>query len=96
VGRRTHLRGSWVAAATEAVRAMGCPSSSSSTTVKASSGGGSAHPRPRSTFPWSSQAPPRLTLRRAVAEIGARQWRLGQRWRLSLGPKYARYRALFT
>jgi hypothetical protein len=81
-GWQTHLRGSWAAAATEAVRATGCPSSSSSATVRASSGGAPPRPRPPAASPWSPQ-------------IGARQRRLGQRWRLSLGPKYTRYRALF-
>jgi hypothetical protein len=80
---------------TGAVRATGCRSSSSSATVRASSGGAPAHPRPPVASPWSPLAPPRLQLRRAVAEIGVPQRRLGQRRRLSLGPKYARYRALF-
>jgi hypothetical protein len=74
---------------------MGCPSSSSSMTVRVSSGGASARPRPPAAFPWSPQAPPRLQFWQAVKEIGAQQWRLGQRRRLSLGPKYAQYRALF-
>jgi hypothetical protein len=73
----------------------GYPSSSGSVTVRASSGGAPAHPRPRAASPWSPQAPPRLQLRRAVVEIGAQQRRLGQRWWLSLDPKYACYRALF-
>jgi hypothetical protein len=95
VGRRTHLGGSWVATVTGAVRATGCPSSSSSATVRASSDGALAHPRPPAASPWSPQAPPRLQLRRAAVEISARQRRLGQRRQLGLGPKYARYRALF-
>jgi hypothetical protein len=80
---------------TGAVRAMGCPSSSSSVMVRASSSGAPARPRPPAASPWSPQTPPRLPLRRAAAEIGARQWQLGQRRWLSLGPKYARYMALF-
>jgi hypothetical protein len=95
VGRRTHLGGSWVAAVTGAVRATGCPSSSSSATVRASSDGALAHPRPPAASPWSPQAPPRHQLRRAAVEISVRQQRLGQRQQLGLGPKYARYRALF-
>jgi hypothetical protein len=73
----------------------GCPSSSSSARVRASFGGAPARSRPQAASPWSPQAPPRLQLRRAVAEIGARQRRLGQRRWFSLGPKYAQYRALF-
>jgi hypothetical protein len=95
MGRRTHLGGSWAVAATEAVGATWSPSPSSSATVGASSGGASAHPRPPAASPWSRQAPPRLQLRRAVAEIDAQQRRLGQRRRLSFAPKYARYRTLF-
>jgi hypothetical protein len=80
---------------TGAMHAMGCPSSSSSATVRASSDGAPAHLRPPAAFPWSPQAPPRLQLRRAATEIDVRQRRLGLRRRLDLGPKYARYRALF-
>jgi hypothetical protein len=80
VGQRAHL---------------GCPSSSSLTTVRASSDEALAHPRPLAASPWSPQPPPRLQLRRAAAEFSARQRQLGQRWWLSLGPKYARYRVLF-
>jgi hypothetical protein len=87
-GRRTHLRGSWAVAVSGAVRAMGCPSSSSSATVRASPGGALARPGPPATSPWSPQAPPRLQLWRAVAEIIARQRQLGQRRWFSLGPKY--------
>jgi hypothetical protein len=94
-GRRTHLRGSWAVAVTEAVRAMGFPSSSSSVMVRASSGGASAHPRPRADSSWSPQAPPTLQLRWTMTEIGGWQRRLGQMWQLSLGPNYAQYRALF-
>jgi hypothetical protein len=43
----------------------------------------------------SPQARRGLQLWRATAEISTRQWRLGQRRRLSLGPNFARYRALF-
>jgi hypothetical protein len=93
-GRWTHLMGSW-AATIEAACTIRCPSSSSSATMRASFSGALAHPRPPSASPWSPQASPRLQLRWAAAEIGARQQRLGQRWRLSLGPKYAQYRALF-
>jgi hypothetical protein len=84
-----------VATVTGAARATGCPSSSSSAMVRASSGGALARPSPPAASPWSPQAPPRLQMRRAAAEIGARQQWLGQRQHLSLGPKYARYRALF-
>jgi hypothetical protein len=84
-----------VAAAIRAVHATGCPSSSSSTTVRASSDGAPACPRPPVASPWSPQAPPGLQLWRAVAEFGTRQRRLGQRRRLGLDPKSARYRALF-
>jgi hypothetical protein len=73
----------------------GCPFSSSSKTVRVSSDRALARPRPPTASPWSPQAPPRLQLRRAVTEIGARQRRLGQRQWLDLGLKYARYRALF-
>jgi hypothetical protein len=40
--------------------------------VRASSGGAPAYPRPPLASPWSPQAPPRLQLRRAAVEIGAR------------------------
>jgi hypothetical protein len=90
----THLGVSWATAATRAVRATGCPSSSSTTTVRVSSNGAPAHPRPPAASPWYPQAPPGLQLWRAVAEFGAQQRRLGQRRRLGLGPTYARYRAL--
>jgi hypothetical protein len=65
------------------------------TMVRASSGGAPTHPRPRAASPCSPQPPPRLQLRWAMVKIGARQRWLGQRRRLSLGPKSARYRALF-
>jgi hypothetical protein len=73
---------------TGGVHAMGCPSSSSLATVRVFSDRAPAHPRPPAASPWSPQAPPRLQLRRAVAEMGARQWRLGQRRQLGLSPKY--------
>jgi hypothetical protein len=69
MGQRTHLGGSWVAAATRAVRVTGCPSSSSSATVRASSDRALAHPRPLAASPWSPQAPPRLQLQLAAAEF---------------------------
>jgi hypothetical protein len=94
-GRWTHLRGSSATTATVAVCAIGYTSSSSSAALKASFGGAPARPRPPAASPWSPQAPPRLQLRRAVVKIGARQRWLGQRRWLSLGPKYAWYRALF-
>jgi hypothetical protein len=53
----THLRRSWAAAVTGAVRAMGCPSSSSSTTVRVCSNGASAHLRPRAASPLSPLTP---------------------------------------
>jgi hypothetical protein len=49
--------------------------------------------------PTGATASPRarrgLQLRRVATEIGTRQWQIGQRRRLSLGPKSTRYRALF-
>jgi hypothetical protein len=45
--------------------------------------------KPPTASPWSPQAPPRLQLRRVVAEFSARPQRLGQRQRLGLGQKYA-------
>jgi hypothetical protein len=47
------------------------------------------------SFAKTSSSSSRLQLRRAAMEDGARQRRLGQRQQLGLGPKYARYRALF-
>jgi hypothetical protein len=73
----------------------GVPFFSISATVRASSSGAPARPRPPAASPWSPQTPPRLQLWWTATEIDARQWRLGQRRWLSLGPKYARYRALF-
>jgi hypothetical protein len=77
-GRRTHLRGSWVLAATRATRVTGCPSSSSSATVRASSDGAPARPTPPPASPWSPQAPPRIQLwwatamAKAVAQFGSK------------------------
>jgi hypothetical protein len=68
---------------------MGCPSSLGSTMVRASSGGAPSRPAPRAASPWSPQAPPRLQLRGAVAEIIAQKRRLVEMRQLSLGPKYA-------
>jgi hypothetical protein len=48
-----------------------------------------------SNFPLVSSSSSSASIAVSVAEISARQWRLGQRRQLSLGLKYARYRALF-